>query len=92
MVLWHNKRNAVSTGAKQSGTAANGPTIILQPFASFYLSGALYTLSMKMKDCRYSLSILFSIKYVFKASPWAVKTSSDTDLLINEDRFEEAIK
>jgi len=47
---------------------------------------------MKMKDCRYPVSILFSIKYVFKASPWAVKISSDRDPLITEDRFEQAIK
>lgn len=77
---------------KQSGTAANGPIRTLQAFVSFYLSGALYTLSMKMKDCRYSLSILFSIKYVFNASPWIVKTSSDRDPLVTEDRLEKATK
>lgn len=47
-----NKHNADSICANQNGTAANGLIIILQPFASFYLSDALYTLSMEIKDCR----------------------------------------
>lgn len=86
-----NKHNADSVCANQNGTAANRLIIILQPFASSYLSDALYTLSMEMKDCRYSDSILLSIKYVFKASPWDVKTFLDRDPLITENRLNKSL-
>lgn len=81
------KHNADSICANQNRTATNRLIIILQHFGSFYLSDVLYTLSMEMRDCRQSDSILLSIKYIFKASPWDVKTSLDRDPPITESRL-----